>query len=83
MDTQVLGQAVVIGRESSGYWAVNVTMHEGPDRGKVCKYYLRVIDFYPGSPVPGAEGEVFYVSTPSVDVGLVVMQLSGHRRVTA
>ena len=79
MDKNLLGQAVVIGRESSGYWAVDVTMGPGMvDRGNVRKYFLRVMDFHPGTPVPGDAGEAFFVSNDSV--GFVVVQLSGFRR---
>ncbi len=79
MDKRSLGQAVVIGRESSGYWAVDVTMGPGEvDQGSVRKYFLRVMDFHPGSPVPGDEGEAFFVSNDSV--GFAVVQLSGLRR---
>jgi len=80
MDKKALGQAVVIGRDKSGYWDVDVRMYQPSkhDTGGVRRYHLRVVDFYCGSPEPGAEGEAFYVSTPSV--GYVVMKLSGYRR---
>lgn len=75
MDKRVLGQAVVIGREKSGYWAVDVTMAGSLE---VRRYFLRVVDFYGGSLEAGAEGEAFYVSGQSL--GIVVMKLSGYRR---